>query len=156
YDSLDTIEREDWLQEHILFFDAKDEVLVSGYKETRRSHPLEVGGLPLTGIKKEREILEELRGRSQKIIDTSDLAPKALREKIHELYAVDGHNVFSLSIVSFGFKYGIPIDADLMFDVRFLPNPFYLEHMRPLTGLDDEVTNYVFKWPTTDQFNEKT
>lgn len=155
YESLDTIEREDWLQEHILFFDAKDEVLVSRYKETRRSHPLEVGGLPLTGIKKEREMLEELRGRSQKIIDTSDLAPKALREKIHELYAEDGHKVFSINIVSFGFKYGIPIDADLMFDVRFLPNPFYLEHMRPLTGLDDEVANYVFKWPTTDQFNEK-
>src|SRR5699024_9167005 len=78
YESLDTIEREDWLQEHILFFDAKDVVLVSRYKETRRSHPLEVGGLALTGIKKDNEILEQQRGRSQKIIDTSDVDTIAL------------------------------------------------------------------------------
>lgn len=155
YESLDTIECEGWLEEHILFFDAKDEALVTRYKETRRSHPLEVGGLPLTGIKKERDMLQELRGRSQNIIDTTNLAPKQLREKIHQLYAEDGKKVFSLHIVSFGFKYGVPIDADLMFDVRFLPNPFYIEQMRPMTGLDNEVTEYVFKWPTTEQFNEK-
>lgn len=155
YEALDTIEREDWLEEHIIFFDARDEVLVTRYKETRRGHPLEVGGLPLTGIQKERAILEELRGRAQKIIDTSELAPKQLREKIHELYSAEGEKVFTVNFVSFGFKYGIPIDADLMFDVRFLPNPFYIEHMRPLTGLDEEVADYVFKWPTTETFNEK-
>ena len=155
YESLDTIEAEDWLEEHIIFFDAKDEVLVSRYKETRRTHPLAGGGLPLTGIEQERDILDELRGRAQKIIDTSDLAPKALREKIHEYYAEDQKSVFSINIVSFGFKYGVPIDADLVFDVRFLPNPFYVKHMRPLTGLDEEVRNYVFKWPSTNKFNEK-
>lgn len=155
YESLDTIDRENWLEEHIIFFDSKDEVLVSRYKETRRSHPLADGGLPLTGIKKERDILEELRGRAQKIIDTSELAPKALREKIHDLYADDQEKVFSLNFVSFGFKYGVPIDADLMFDVRFLPNPFYVKHMRPQTGLDKEVADYVFKWPSTEKFNEK-
>lgn len=155
YESLDVIGDEDWLQEHIIFLDAKDETLVSRYKETRRSHPLDIGGLPLNGIKKERKILDELRGRAQKIIDTTDLKPKELREKIHGLYAEEQETIFSVHFVSFGFKYGIPIDADLVFDVRFLPNPFYVENMRPLTGLDEEVANYVFKWTDTTKFNEK-
>ncbi|MBO1001574.1 RNase adapter RapZ [Pseudogracilibacillus auburnensis] len=155
YESLDVISEEDWLQEHIIFLDAKDETLVSRYKETRRSHPLDKGGLPLNGIKQERKILDELRGRAQKIIDTTNLKPKELREKIHGLYADEQEATFSVHFVSFGFKYGIPIDADLVFDVRFLPNPFYVEHMRPLTGLDEEVANYVFKWTDTTKFNEK-
>lgn len=155
YESLDIIGEEDWLEEHIMFLDAKDEVLVSRYKETRRSHPLNVGGLPLQGIQQERKILDELRGRAQKIIDTSNLKPKELRERIHKLYANEQETTFSVHFVSFGFKYGIPIDADLVFDVRFLPNPFYVEQMRPLTGLDEEVANYVFKWSDTTKFNEK-
>lgn len=155
YKALDAIGSEEWLDEHVLFLDAKDEVLVSRYKETRRSHPLNVGGLPLTGIREERKILDELRGRSQKIIDTSNFAPKALREKIHKLYAGEKEEVFSVHFVSFGFKYGIPIDADLVFDVRFLPNPFYIKDMRPLTGLDSEVRDYVFKWADTRTFNDK-
>lgn len=155
YEALDAIGAEKWLDEHVLFLDAKDEVLVSRYKETRRSHPLNVGGLPLTGIREERKILDEMRGRAQKIIDTSNLAPKALREKIHKLYAGEEEEVFSVHFVSFGFKYGIPIDADLVFDVRFLPNPFYIKDMRPLTGLDEEVREYVFKWADTEKFNEK-
>ncbi len=155
YESLDLIGDEDWLQEHIIFLDATDETLVSRYKETRRSHPLDLSGLPLNGIKKERKILDELRGRAQKIIDTTDLKPKEFREKIHQLYSEKKEVVFSVHFVSFGFKYGIPIDADLVFDVRFLPNPFYVEHMRPLTGLDKEVSDYVFKWSETAKFNEK-
>ena len=155
YESLDAIGDEDWLQEHILFLDATNEALVSRYKETRRSHPLDLGGLPLNGIKEERKILDELRGRAQKIIDTTDLKPKELREKIHQFYSEKKEVVFSVHLVSFGFKYGIPIDADLVFDVRFLPNPFYVEHMRPLTGLDEEVSEYVFKWTETQKFNEK-
>lgn len=155
YESLDVIGDEEWLQEHIIYLDAKDETLVSRYKETRRSHPLDIGGLPLNGIKKEREILDELRGRAQKIIDTTDLKPKELREKIHDLYANEQETTFSIHFVSFGFKYGIPIDADLVFDVRFLPNPFYVEQMRPLTGRDEEVAKYVFKWADTAKFNEK-
>jgi len=155
YQSLDVIDREDWLQEHIIFLDATDETLVSRYKETRRSHPLDLSGLPLNGIKKERQILDELRGRAQKIIDTSDLKPKELREKIHKVYSEQKEVVFSVHFVSFGFKYGIPIDADLVFDVRFLTNPFYVEHLRPLTGLDEEVASYVFKWSDTTRFNEK-
>lgn len=155
YDSLDSIGREKWVQEHILFLDASNETLVSRYKETRRFHPLAIGGLPLNGIVQEREILNELKGRSQRIIDTSELKPKEFREKIHELYAEEKQVVFSVNFVSFGFKYGIPIDADLVFDVRFLPNPFYMEHMRPLTGLDKEVSDYVFKWSETEKLNNK-
>ena len=155
YESLDIIGQADWLEEHIIFLDAKNETLVSRYKETRRSHPLDISGLPLNGIKKEREILDELRGRSQRIIDTTNLKPKELREKIHQLYSDKNESIFSIHFVSFGFKYGIPIDADLVFDVRFLPNPFYVEHMRPMTGLDEEVANYVFKWSDTKKFNEK-
>lgn len=155
FEALDVLAAEDWLQEHIIFLDAKDETLVSRYKETRRSHPLSVGGLPLKGIHKEREILDELRGRAQRIIDTTQLKPKDLREKIVELYSEEDQEIFSIHFVSFGFKYGILIDADLVFDVRFLPNPHYVPHMQPLTGLNPEVSSYVFKWSETQTFNEK-
>lgn len=154
-ETFDLISAEDWLEEHILFLDAEDQKLVSRYKESRRSHPLDIGGLPLEGIQEEREILDPLRGRAQNIIDTTDLAPKQLRQKINQIYAEDEEEVFSVHFVSFGFKYGIPIDADLVFDVRFLPNPFYITSMRPLTGLDEEVREYVFKWIETKTFNEK-
>lgn len=155
YDSLDAISELDWLEEHIIFLDAKNETLVSRFKETRRSHPLDQQGLPLNGIQQERVILDGLKGRAQTIIDTTSLKPKQLREKIHELYQVGNETVFSVHFVSFGFKHGIPIDADLVFDVRFLPNPYYMKSLRPLTGLDKEVANYVFKWKETEKFNEK-
>ena len=140
---------------NIFCLDAKDTSLVSRYKETRRSHPLAVGGLPLTGIKQEREILDELRGRAQRIIDTTDLKPRELRDKILKIYSEDDQEIFSVNMVSFGFKYGIPIDADLVFDVRFLPNPHYVGHLQPLTGLNQEVSSYVFKWSDTQKFIDK-
>jgi len=155
FEALDSLSKEDWLAEHIIFFDAQDKTLVSRYKETRRSHPLSVGGLPLDGIKQERKILDELRGRAQRIIDTTTLKPKELREKIVDLYADEKQEVFSVHFVSFGFKYGTVIDADLVFDVRFLPNPHYIGHLQPLTGLNQEVSSYVFKWSDTQKFNEK-
>ncbi len=155
FEALDSLSKEDWLEEHIIFFDAQDKTLVSRYKETRRSHPLSVGGLPLDGIKQERKILDELRGRAQRIIDTTTLKPKELREKIVDLYADENQEVFSVHFVSFGFKYGSVIDADLVFDVRFLPNPHYIGHLQPLTGLNQEVSSYVFKWADTQTFNEK-
>lgn len=154
-EALDTLGKEAWIQEHILFLDAKDESLVSRYKETRRSHPLAIGGLPLNGIQQEREILDELRGRAQRIIDTTNLKPKELRGKIIKKYTEEKQEIFSVHMVSFGFKYGLPIDADLVFDVRFLPNPHYVSHMQPLTGLNKEVSSYVFKWSDTQKFNEK-
>lgn len=155
FEALDTLRNEDWLQEHIIFLDATNEILVSRYKETRRSHPLAVGGLPLDGIQQERTILDELRGRSQRIIDTTTLTPKELRKKIVDYYSDENQEVFSIHFVSFGFKYGTVIDADLVFDVRFLPNPHYISHLQPLTGLNQEVSSYVFKWTDTQKFNEK-
>ncbi|WP_152655204.1 RNase adapter RapZ [Oceanobacillus sp. CFH 90083] len=155
YKALDAISHTSWIQSHILFLDAADETLVTRYKETRRSHPLAVGGLPLNGIHQERIIIDELRGRSQRIIDTSNLKPRDLREKILKLYKEEKQEVFSAHFVSFGFKYGIPIDADLVFDVRFLPNPHYVSALQPLTGLNQEVSSYVFKWSDTNLFTDK-
>ena len=136
----------------ILFLDATDSALVTRYKETRRSHPLSPTGSPLKGIEMERALLAQVKGRAQLIYDTSDLKPKALREKIIKQFRQNEQEGFSVNIESFGFKYGIPIDADLVFDVRFLPNPFYVESMRPLTGLDKEVSSYVLKFNETTEF----
>lgn len=155
FEALDVLSAEDWLEEHIIFLDATDEMLVSRYKETRRSHPLSVGGLSLKGIEKERELLDELKGRAQRIVDTTNLKPKELREKIVGFYAETNQEVFTVHFVSFGFKYGTVIDADLVFDVRFLPNPHYVPSLQPLTGLDPKVVDYVFKWTDTQTFNEK-
>lgn len=138
-----------------MFLDAHDQVLVNRYKETRRTHPLAPKGLPLEGIRLEREMLEELKGRAQIVYDTSNLKPRELREKILKQFAENGDQTFTLNVLSFGFKYGLPIDADLVFDVRFLPNPYYIDHMRPKTGLDEEVSSYVLKWTETSKFLEK-
>lgn len=153
--ALDEIQETENIQEHIIFLDSNDNTLVSRYKETRRSHPLAIGGLPLMGIQREREILGDLRGRAQRIINTSTFKPKELREYIAKHYAPNQTDVFSVHFVSFGFKYGILIDADLVFDVRFLPNPHYLPQLRPLTGLNTEVASYVLKWSETQKFKEK-
>jgi len=155
FDALDVLAKEEWVQEHILFLDEKDEKLVSRYKETRRTHPLATEDLPLKGIHQEREILNELRGRAQRIIDTTNLKPRELREKIIKKYSEEKQEIFSVHFLSFGFKHGLPIDADLVFDVRFLPNPHYVPQMQPLTGLNKEVNAYVFKWAETKKFNEK-
>ncbi|WP_173915665.1 RNase adapter RapZ [Halobacillus sp. Marseille-Q1614] len=155
FEALDQVGKEDWLQAHILFLDAEDQSLVSRYKETRRSHPLAQEGLPLEGIRQERKLLDELRGRAQTIIHTTTLKPRELRDRIIGQFKEKEQHVFSVQMVSFGFKYGVPIDADLVFDVRFLPNPHYVEQMRPLTGLNAEVASYVFKWSDTQKFLEK-
>ncbi|EUJ41891.1 RNase adapter RapZ [Brochothrix campestris] len=139
----------------ILFLDADDEILVTRYKETRRSHPLAAGKSTYSGIKRERELLAFLKSVSQLVLDTSVLKPKQLREKLMVHFLNGTEAVFNVNVMSFGFKYGIPIDADLVFDVRFLPNPFYDEVMRAQTGLEDNVYNYVMKWPDTEQFLDK-
>lgn len=153
--ALDDLAETSWVTPQILFLDADDSTLVRRYKETRRSHPLAPEGRPLKGIQMERELLEELKGRAQHIYNTSELKPKDLREKIINEIIQNGSSVFTVNVMSFGFKHGIPIDADLVFDVRFLPNPHYIEHMRPKTGLDDEVYGYVLKWSETHKFLEK-
>jgi RNase adapter protein RapZ len=155
FKALDDLAETSWVTPQILFLDADDSSLVRRYKETRRSHPLAPSGLPLEGIQTERELLEELKGRAQIIYNTSQMKPKDLREKIINEFNQSSKPIFTVNVMSFGFKHGIPIDADLVFDVRFLPNPHYIEHMRPKTGLDDEVYSYVLKWSETQKFLEK-
>lgn len=139
----------------ILFLDCTDTVLVQRYKESRRRHPLAPEGLPLEGIKHERQLLEELKGMATQVIDTSNLKPLALKEKIIEQYKHTSERTMLINMISFGFKYGVPIDADLIFDVRFLPNPHYVEQLRPQTGQAPEVYDYVMKWPNTQTFLTK-
>jgi RNase adapter protein RapZ len=155
FNALDELTEKAWVTPQILYLDADDSTLVSRYKETRRSHPLAPSGLPLEGIGLERELLEELKGRAQLIYNTSKMKPKELREKILTEFSVNRKTIFTVNVMSFGFKYGLPIDADLVFDVRFLPNPHYIDHMRPKTGLDEEVSSYVLKWNETNKFLDK-
>ncbi|AZN39142.1 RNase adapter RapZ [Paenibacillus albus] len=139
----------------ILFLDATDGVLVQRYKESRRMHPLAAEGLPLEGIKLERRLLEDLKGWATQVIDTSSLKPAQLKERIIARFTNSDVSKISVNVISFGFKYGIPIDADLIYDVRFLPNPHYIDHLRPNTGQDAEVYEYVMKWPETQTFLTK-
>lgn len=140
----------------IIFLDAADEVLVSRYKETRRNHPLvQEGGTVIEGIHKERLLLEDIRSRAQWILDTSNTNPRQLREKILEKFEFSDNELFHIELQSFGFKYAAPIDADIMMDVRFLPNPHYIDELRPLTGLDKPVYDYVMQQPETETFYRK-
>jgi len=140
----------------ILFLEASDETLVKRFKETRRRHPLAPQGRILEGIRLERARLEEIRGLANKIINTTGRTPQQLRKEITEIFAAGGYlERMIITIVSFGFSQGIPLDADLVFDVRFLPNPFYNESLKPLTGNDPEVQEYVLKWPVTQKFMQK-
>ncbi|MHA6260745.1 RNase adapter RapZ [Sporosarcina sp. CAU 1771] len=150
----DLIAREG-ISSRILFLDANDEALVRRYKESRRSHPLAEGGLPLDGIRKERQILSELKGRARSIYNTSNLKPRELREKIMTEFSSTGESIFTVNFISFGFKHGMPIDADVVFDVRFLPNPFYIQELKTKTGLQKEVADYVLKWGDTQMLIEK-
>ncbi|MED4603412.1 RNase adapter RapZ [Paenibacillus validus] len=139
----------------ILFLDATDSALVQRYKESRRKHPLAPNGAPLEGIHQERKLLEELKGLATQVIDTSSLKPVQLKERIVSRFTNLETGIISINVISFGFKYGIPIDADLIFDVRFLPNPHYIDHLRPNTGQDPDVYEYVMKWNETQDFLTK-
>jgi len=141
----------------ILFLEASNEILVNRFKETRRRHPLSAeGGGVMEGIKLERERLQELRGRANKIIDTSELKPNQLKEEIQGLWGKNGkEKILSITVMSFGYKYGIPLDTDLLVDVRFLPNPYYIPELKALTGSDKEIQDYVFKSPISQEFIDK-
>lgn len=143
------------IHSEILFLDANDGVLVQRYKESRRRHPLAPEGMPLDGIRLERKMLEELKNSATQVINTSVMKPAVLKERIISRFSHLESNMLSVNITSFGFKYGIPIDADLVFDVRFLPNPHYVDHLRPKTGQDSEVYDYVMRWPETQSFLTK-
>lgn len=140
----------------ILFLDCADAVLVKRYKETRRSHPLAVGDRIDKGIALEREALEFLKKKSDYIIDTSSLLTRDLRQEIERIFVQnEKYNNLFVTILSFGFKYGIPADADLVFDVRFLPNPYYVEKLKPLTGNDKPIQDYVMGCPQAVEFMDK-
>lgn len=140
----------------ILFLEASNEVLVNRYKESRRRHPVSPLGNILEGILMERKYLAELRGNAHKIIDSTDLTAAQMRKKIRELFGEDyDPQRMNVSLVSFGFKYGIPLDADNIIDVRFLRNPFYIEKLKPLTGKDKAVRDYVLDNEITEKFLEK-
>ena len=140
----------------IIFFDCSEAELIKRYKETRRLHPLARGERVEEGIRKEREILKEMKERANHIIDTSYLLPKDTRGVLYKIYCEDkAFDSMMITIVSFGFKYGIPIDADLVFDVRFAPNPYYIPEMRPFTGNDAIVSDYVMQFEVTQDFLAK-
>lgn len=140
----------------ILFLDCSDDVLLKRYKETRRTHPLAKGERIMAGILRERELLCDIRRKSDYIIDTSHILARQLKQKINDIF-IENKDFESLmiTVLSFGFKYGSPTDADLVFDVRFLPNPFYIEELRPLTGNDISVSDYVMKYEESTIFLEK-
>lgn len=154
-ESLRYIQENYTLSYEILFLDATDATLVQRYKESRRRHPLAPDGAPLEGIGLERKLLEELKGLATQVIDTSTLKPVQLKERIISRFTNLETNRISINVISFGFKYGVPIDADLIFDVRFLPNPHYVEQLRPQTGQDPDVYEYVMKWSETQEFLNK-
>ena len=136
----------------MLFMDASDPAIIRRYKETRRRHPMAPSSRISEGIAKERERLAPVRAKATYIIDTSELRKVDLRDKIHRLFGTSGGEQMSINVLSFGFKFGMPLDADMVFDVRFLPNPFYIESMRHKSGAVPEVAEYIAKWPVTKEF----
>jgi UPF0042 nucleotide-binding protein len=137
----------------LIFLDAADEVLVRRFKETRRKHPLaSVDDTIVESIREERKRLETLKGLADMVIDTSTLTARALGSQITELFAEDQQEAMSIAILTFGYKYGLPIDVDLVMDVRFLPNPHYVPELKPLTGRDKPVYNFVMGYDVTKKF----
>ncbi len=140
----------------ILFMEASDTTLMKRYKETRRMHPLAIGGRVADGIEKERKILEKMKADANYVIDTSHLLTRELREELDRIFVKnEDYNSLMVNIVSFGFKHGIPADVDLVFDVRFLPNPFYIDELKHKTGNDEEVRDYVMSFPEAEEFLQK-
>ncbi|ADI02611.1 RNase adapter RapZ [Syntrophothermus lipocalidus] len=149
---LDDLERQG-IKHQILFLEASDEVLLRRFKESRRKHPLAPSGRLVEAIRLERKMLQELRGRANVIIDTSAMSVSKLKEELTRLFGSDDDkDVMTITVVSFGYKLGLPMDADLVMDVRFLPNPNYEPDLHYLTGEDDEVKKYVLGSDTTRSF----
>lgn len=140
----------------ILFMEANDKTLLKRYKETRRMHPLSLDGRIEDGIRKERKVLNDIRNKSDYVIDTSNLLTRELKEELERIFVQnEEYNSLMVTILSFGFKHGIPADADLVFDVRFLPNPFYIDELKYKTGNDKEVQDYVMGFPEASVFINK-
>ena len=140
----------------ILFMDADEKSLIKRYKETRRAHPLALEGRIEDGVRKDKEILTRIRSMADYVIDTSNLLTRELKQELDRIFVGnEAYNSLMVTVMSFGFKYGIPVDADLVFDVRFLPNPFYLEELKQKTGNDKEVQDYVMGFEEAGVFLEK-
>ena len=140
----------------ILFMEASDRVVVKRYKETRRAHPLAQEGRLLRGIIEERRVLQKIKDKADYVIDTSNLTPRQLKEEIINIIGENkNYTGLIINLISFGFKYSIPIECDLVFDVRFIPNPFYIESMKRLTGQQEAVRNYVLEMKETQEFLAK-
>lgn len=140
----------------ILFMEAGDEVLIKRYKESRRVHPLSVEGRIEDGVRQERKVLGTIRGQADYVIDTTSLLTRELKEELDRIFVRnEEYNSLMVTVMSFGFKYGIPSDADLVFDVRFLPNPFYIDALKHKTGNDREVQDYVMNFEESHVFLDK-
>jgi RNase adapter protein RapZ len=136
----------------VIYLDASDDVLVRRFSETRRPHPAAEGGSVADGIRREREALRELRALATRIIDTSAFTVHELRAALRALLETADTGTMTISLVSFGYKHGLPSDADLALDCRFLPNPFFVEELRPKTGMDRDVAAYVLERPDAQEF----
>ncbi len=140
------------IEPQVFFLEARDEVLIRRYSETRHRHPLARGRGVAGSITAERRMLEEVREQADVIIDTSELSSRQLRERIKRALSLDAEEGIALQLISFGFKYGIPLESDLVFDVRFMENPFYIDELRALSGLTEPVRDFVLGQPITKQF----
>ena len=154
-DSLDELQKDD-IDYKILYLEASDRVLLRRYNETRRQHPLSEGGPVAAGLKLERERLEVLRKEADYVIDTSNMKSAQLWAEIkHLLTSGENQKTFIINIMSFGYKRGTPMAADMVFDMRFIPNPYYVKSLRPLTGNNAKVSRYVLKHKVTNDFLDK-
>ncbi|TCT14225.1 UPF0042 nucleotide-binding protein [Natranaerovirga pectinivora] len=148
--------KENGLNYEVLFLDSSDEILVKRYKETRRKHPLMGDGRIQDGISMEREILKYVKEKSNYIIDTSNLLTRELKSELNKIFIEDkSYSSLYITVLSFGFKYGIPSDSDLVYDVRFIPNPYYIPELRPKTGEDQIIQDYVMNWDVSQKFLDK-
>ena len=138
----------------ILFLDADDDTLIKRYKETRRKHPLDETGNLTDGIRKEREMLLALKDRADYVVNTSEMKPRQLQDYIKNVVDTDycAKKSMTIEVMSFGYKYGLPIDSDIVYDVRFLPNPFYIPELKTKTGLDDDVSGFVKSTPLAQNY----
>ncbi|XHM95893.1 RNase adapter RapZ [Peterkaempfera sp. SMS 1(5)a] len=149
--SLEELERRG-VRLRVVFLEASDDALVRRFESVRRPHPLQGDGRIVDGIARERDLLRELRGEADLVIDTSSLNVHELRAKLDAQFSGEGEPELRATVMSFGFKYGLPVDADLVADCRFLPNPHWVPELRPRTGTDDEVARYVFDQPGAKEF----
>ena len=153
--ALDELKKKNFPYE-ILFMDSSDETLQKRYKESRRMHPLSPDGRVIEGIQKERAILKKIKSESDYVIDTSKLLTRELKKELENIFVNnESYNSLMVNILSFGFKHGLPSDVDLVFDVRFLPNPYYIEDLKEKSGNDKEVRDYVMACPESKIFLDK-